>query len=213
MPGADQPTAPARDTATNAGPPSILANVAVLVAIGIGALVAWAAPLTSVVLIWPILFFVPGWVLIRRVVPNLSNPGAVGAAIVTSTYLSAHLVNVVARVGGFGREAIIVSAVLLALATLVVAQLRHRWLAPLRRPTRDELILAIWDDGLAWYLAIAVGVDRLPRPAGPTAGTRRPTAGSAVAGTGATSSSTSRSDRASRPATSRPRSRISRASR
>ena len=43
-----------------------------------------AVPLTAVVLVWPILFFVPGWVVIRRVVPDLPLPGAVGAAFVTS---------------------------------------------------------------------------------------------------------------------------------
>ena len=119
---------------------------------------AWAVPITSVVLVWPILFFVPGWVVIRRVVPGLPNPASVGAAIVISVYVSAHLVNVVARLGSFGRESIIVSAVLLALATLGLLRVRHRWLAPLRRPTRDELVVAIWDDALAWYLATAIGM-------------------------------------------------------
>ena len=130
----------------------------VLVAIGVGALIAWALPVTAIVLVWPILFFVPGWVVIRRVAPALPNPGAVGGAIVASTYFSAHLVNVVARVGGFGRESIIVSAVLLAVATLVVVRIRHRWLAPLHRPTRDGITAAIWDDRPAWYLAFAIGV-------------------------------------------------------
>ena len=157
-PDAVETTPAALDAESPAGPPSLRLNVAILVAIGVGALVTWALPISAVVFVWPILFFVPGWIVIRRVIPNLGNPGAVGAAIVTSTYVSAHLVNVVATIGGFGREAIIVSAVLLAVATLVIAQLRHRWLAPLRRPTRDDLVVAIWDDGLAWYLAIAVGV-------------------------------------------------------
>ena len=76
----------------------------------------------------------------------------------TSVYVSAHLVNVVARVGGFGRGSIIVSAVLLALATLALTRIRHRWLAPLRRPTRDEIVIALWDDGPAWLLAIATGL-------------------------------------------------------
>ena len=45
-------------------------QLAILVAIGVGALVAWAVPLSAVVLVWPILFFVPGWVVIRRVAPT-----------------------------------------------------------------------------------------------------------------------------------------------
>jgi hypothetical protein len=96
--------------------------------------------------------------VIRRVVPDLPAPGAVGAAIVTSVYVSAHLVNVVARVGGFGRGSIIASAVLLVLATLALTRIRHRWLAPLRRPTRDEIVIALWDDGPAWFLAVATGL-------------------------------------------------------
>ena len=82
----------------------------------------------------------PGWVVVRRVVPDLPVPGAIGAAIVTSVYVSAHLVNVVARVTGFGRAAVIVSAVILALASVVVAQIRHRWLTPLPRPTRAGIV-------------------------------------------------------------------------
>ena len=73
-------------------------TVAILFGIAVAALVAWVVPLSAVILIWPVLFFVPGWVVIRRVVPDLPVPGAVGAAIVTSVYASAHLVNVVARV-------------------------------------------------------------------------------------------------------------------
>ena len=53
-------------------------------------------------------------------------PGAVGVAVVASVYLSAHLVDVVARVGGFGRPAILVAAVLIAV--------RHR------RPSRGSVI-------------------------------------------------------------------------
>ena len=99
-------------------PPSAVAVGAVLLAIVVGGFVAWAVPLSAIVLVWPILFFVPGWVVIRRVVPRLPFPGAVGAAIVTSVYVSAHLVNVIARVGGFGRGSIVVVAVLLTLASV-----------------------------------------------------------------------------------------------
>ena len=109
-------------------------------------MVAWLVPTTAIVLVWPVLFFVPGWVVIRRVVPDLPLPGAVGAAFVTSVYVSAHLVNVVARVGGFGRGSIVVSALLLALGSLVVIGLRHRWLAPLARPTRAGFMAALRAD-------------------------------------------------------------------
>ena len=129
-----------------------------LLAIAAAALVAWAVPLSAIVLVWPILFFVPGWVVIRRVVPGLPLPGAVGAAIVTSVYASAHLVNLVARVGGFGRGSIIVSAVLLAVAALAVARIRHRWLEPLRRPTRNGFLAALRADAPAWIVAAATSL-------------------------------------------------------
>ena len=123
-----------------------------------GGLVAWAVPLSAIVLVWPILFFVPGWIVIRRVAPRLPVPGAVGAAIVTSVYVSAHLVNVVARIGGFGRESIVVAAVVLALASVGFALIRSRWLAPLQRPTRTGFTTALRADAPAWIVAIATGL-------------------------------------------------------
>ncbi|MEA2620112.1 MAG: hypothetical protein QOC97_885 [Chloroflexota bacterium] len=149
---------PAADARTGIDWPSPVTTAGVLIGIAAAAVVAWAVPFTAIVIVWPILFFVPGWVVIRRVVPDLPAPGAVGAAIVTSVYVSAHLVNVVARVGGVGRGSIIASAVLLVLATLALTRIRHRWLAPLRRPTRDEIVIALWDDGPAWFLAVATGL-------------------------------------------------------
>ncbi|MEA2632065.1 MAG: hypothetical protein QOE66_2284 [Chloroflexota bacterium] len=132
--------------------------VAVLLGIAAAALIAWVVPVTAVLLIWPVLFFIPGWVVIRRVVPDLPLPGAVGAAIVTSVYASGHLENVVARVIGFGRGSIIVSAVLLAVAAVVVARLRHRWLAPLGRPTVAGTVVAFRSYLPAWIVAIATGL-------------------------------------------------------
>ena len=68
---------PPADDGAGAGtsPPSAIAiGVVALLILG-GAIVAWLVPLASVVLVWPILFFVPGWVVIRRVVPDLPMPG------------------------------------------------------------------------------------------------------------------------------------------
>src|SRR4029079_17086107 len=151
---------PPADDGAGAGtsPPSVMAiGVAALLIVG-GAIVAWLVPRASLVLVWPMLFFIPGWVVVRRVVPNVRVAGAVGVAVVTSTYASAHLVNVVARATGFGREAIIVSAVLLAVATVIVASIRHRWLAPLRRPTRVGFVGAILYAAPAWIVATAAGL-------------------------------------------------------
>ena len=158
-PPADEPAARAgRGDAATMPPPSPRALVAAAVAILAASLIAWLVPLTAVVLVWPILFFVPGWVVIRRVAPDLPLPGAVGAAFVASVYVSAHLVNVVARVGGFGRGSIIVSAALLALGCLVVVAVRHRWLAPLQRPTWAGFVAALRADLPAWIIAIAIGL-------------------------------------------------------
>jgi hypothetical protein len=147
---------PAADDGTEA--PSALAIGGVLFGILVGGVVAWTAPLTAVVLVWPILFFIPGWVVIRRVAPGLPLPGAVGGAIVTSVYASAHLVNLVARVGGFGRASIVVAAVLLALGCVGFALLRTRWLAPLARPTRAGFVAAARADAPAWIVATATGL-------------------------------------------------------
>jgi hypothetical protein len=138
--------------------PSARAIGGVTLAILAGGVIAWAVPLTSVVLVWPILFFVPGWVVIRRVAPRLPVPGAVGAAIVTSVFASAHLVNLVARVGGFGRDAIVVAAVLLALTSVGFGLVRSRWLAPLERPTRAGFVAAARADAAAWIVAAATGL-------------------------------------------------------
>jgi hypothetical protein len=129
-----------------------------LLAIPVGGLIAWAVPITSVVLIWPILFFIPGWIVVRRVAPGLPAPGAIGTAIVTSVYVSAHLVNVIARVDGFGRASIVLSAVLLALGAVFFALLPFRWLAPLPRPTRSRIVASARRDAAAWIVAIAVGL-------------------------------------------------------
>ena len=91
-------------------------------------------------------------------VPDLPIPGAVGAAIVVSVYASAHLVGVVARVTGFGRPAVILSALLLAVACIAFVQIRHRWLAPLERPSRAGVAEAWRADRPAWIIATTIGL-------------------------------------------------------
>lgn len=158
-PPADEPAARAgRGDATTLPPPSPRFLLVAATTILAASLIAWLLPLTAVVLVWPILFFVPGWVVVRRVVPNLPLPGAVGGAIVTSVYVSAHLVNVVARVGGFGRDSIILSAALLAMGSVVLVSMRHRWLAPLRRPTWGGFAAALRADLPAWIIATTIGL-------------------------------------------------------
>ena len=132
--------------------------VALILAVPAFALLTWQLPLLAIATVWPILFFVPGWVVIRRIVPDLPVPGVIGAAIVTSVYVSSHLVNVVARVTGFGPESVIVSAVILAFASVVVEQIHHRWLTPIPRPTGAGIVAALRADAPAWIIATATGL-------------------------------------------------------
>ncbi len=151
-------TAPEPDDMTGAASTPSAASIGTgLAAIGLGAILAWQFPAAAIVLVWPILFVVPGWVVIRRVVPDLPMPGAVGGAIVISVYASAHLVNVVARVAGFGRASIIVSAILLAVAAGTAAGLRPGWLAPFRWPSVAGVGRAWRADRPAWIVAGSVG--------------------------------------------------------
>lgn len=133
-------------------------TVGLLAALVAAALIAWLVPATAAVLVWPILFVVPGWVIVRRVAPDLSTPGAVGAAVVTSVYASAHLVDLVARVVGFGRATVIGCALGLAVATVLVVRIRHRWLAPFAWPSAAGIRAAWRADRPAWIIAGVTGL-------------------------------------------------------
>ncbi len=134
-------------------------GVTALALAAVGAtVVAWVVPISSIVLIWPILFAIPGWVIVRRVVPDLPAPGQVGIAVVVSVYLSAHVVDLVARVGGFGRPSILGATLLLAIGTVVAARISHTWLAPVGRPTLAGIRSTIRLDAAAWLIAAAVGI-------------------------------------------------------
>ncbi|MGZ8438663.1 MAG: hypothetical protein ACXWXR_09000, partial [Candidatus Limnocylindrales bacterium] len=154
-----EPPLPALDDAPTAIDPLTSQAIVVLVlAIGGLSVLALAFPLLGLIVAWPILFFVPGWVLIQRVAPHLPAPGRVGIAIVASVYLSAHLVNLVARVDGFGRASVLASVAALALASVVVSRLHHPWLAPPVRPSVSRAIESARTDRAAWVLSAAVGL-------------------------------------------------------
>jgi len=128
--------------------------------IGAGAAVlTWVLPLTSIAIAWPFLFAIPGWWLVSRVAPNLPPPGRVGLAVVTSVFVSAHLVNVVSLVAGFGRLSILVVVAILAIATAVLAIARLPWLAPPPpMPSREGIRAALWADAPAFGIAAAIGL-------------------------------------------------------
>jgi hypothetical protein len=125
-------------------------------------LVSWFMPALAVVAVWPWLFAVPGWVIVRRVAPDLPRPGAVGVAVVTSVYLAAHTVRFVAELDGFGRAAVLVAVALLAMATVVIARMREPSLAPIVLPPVDTIPRSIGkalrDDAPAWIIGAAIAL-------------------------------------------------------
>jgi len=134
--------------------------IALILGLTVALGLVWAVPLLAIPLAWPWLFLVPGLVVVRRVAPDLPGPGSVGVGAVTSTYVSAHLVELIATVGGFGRAAVLVSVVLLVLATVTFARVRHRWLAPWSMPPLraipGSVRRSLQADAPAWVVAAAV---------------------------------------------------------
>ena len=153
------------------GPPTVPADApsrlapAYRSALGLGligagaAVLAWVLPLTSIALAWPFLFAIPGWWLISRVAPDLPPPGRIGLAVVASVFISAHLVNAVSLVGGFGRVSILVAVALLAVSSAVLATVPIRWLAPPPPlPSREGVRAALRADAPAFAIAGAIGL-------------------------------------------------------
>ena len=136
--------------------------IATILGLTAGVVLTWTVPPLAIVLVWPWLFLVPGWILVRRVAPELPRAGVVGVGVVTSVYLSAHLVAVVSRIDGFGRIAVILAAALLVLATIVIARVRHPWLTPWSPPPvrswPAQVAAAVREDAPAWIVAAVVGL-------------------------------------------------------
>lgn len=134
--------------------------IALIAGLTIGLVLVWSVPILAVVFVWPWLFAVPGYVLVRRVAPDLPRPGIVGAGIVASTYLSAHLVQLISLLDDFGRVAVLVSGAVLILVTVILTRIRHRWLAPWDLPApRDvpgAVARALRADASAWVIAAVV---------------------------------------------------------
>ena len=140
--------------------PAFLALVTVVV-VGLLAL-AWAAPAVAVVAAWPFLFVVPGWLLVARAVPRLGVAGRLGVGIVASTFVAAHLANVLGLVGGgFDRPVAFAVVAVLAVASLVLAVAPLPGLAPPPALEPREALAAARRERmpfvLAAFAAIAVG--------------------------------------------------------
>lgn len=85
-------------------------------------LAAWLLPGLAVIVVWPLLFAVPGWVVVALLRPRISATGRLGLAVVLSVAISAHLVYWASIVlGGYDRAVVFAVAGLLALPLPVVA--------------------------------------------------------------------------------------------
>jgi hypothetical protein len=93
-----------------------LAALAAALLLAAGLVGAWVQPALATIMVWPLLFVVPGWAIIGWVRPRMSASGRLGVAIVLSVALSAHLVYWLAiATSGYRRETIFAVAALLAL--------------------------------------------------------------------------------------------------
>jgi hypothetical protein len=106
------PSASAQRPATGNAVAAVL--VALLIAAGLAA--AWLLPPLAMLVVWPLLFLVPGWAVVAWARPRIEATGRLGLAIMLSVALSAHLVYWLSlATGGYRRETIFAVAVLLAL--------------------------------------------------------------------------------------------------
>ena len=97
---------------------------------------AWLWPPFAIAVVWPLLFVVPGWIVVAWLAPRLAVPGRLGLAIVLSVAASAHLTYWVGLAlgpltggHGYGRPAVFVAAAILA-STLALAPLAGMTVEP-----------------------------------------------------------------------------------
>ncbi|TME30716.1 MAG: hypothetical protein E6I62_08500 [Chloroflexi bacterium] len=82
---------------------------------------AYLLPPLAIVVVWPILFLVPGWALMALARPRIEAPGRLGLAIIVSVAVSAHLVYWLSQLMGYRRETVFLAAALLAIPLPVAA--------------------------------------------------------------------------------------------
>ena len=101
-------------------------GAALLVAAALAAALvgAWLVPELAIVVVWPLLFLVPGWAVVASVRPRIAATGRLGLAIILSVALGTHLVYWLSlATGGYSRETVFAVAVALA-APIPLAVLR-----------------------------------------------------------------------------------------
>jgi len=104
---------------------------------------SWVVPIAAIPVVWPLLFFLPGFAIIGRVAPGLRLPGRIGLGIVLSVVLAAHAMNAIALVaGGFDRTVVFVGTGLLAIVSVVA------------RPPWPGTVPPSGEDRGAWFAAL-----------------------------------------------------------
>jgi hypothetical protein len=83
---------------------------------------AWVLPAIAILVVWPLLYVVPGWAILALARPRIEAAGRLGLSIVISVALSSHLVWWLSLAsGGYGRGVVFAAAVVLALPLAVHA--------------------------------------------------------------------------------------------
>jgi len=85
---------------------------------------AWLVPALAMLVVWPFLFIVPGWMAVGFLRPRIGSTGRLGLAIVISVAVSAHLVYWLSLLGGYERTTVFVAVALLAAPLPLVVLLR-----------------------------------------------------------------------------------------
>ena len=89
-------------------------------ALALALVAAWLVPVLAIAVVWPVLFAVPGWVLVAWLRPRIAATGRLGLAIVLSVALSAHVVYWLSvLLGGYRRDTIFLAAALLVMPVVV----------------------------------------------------------------------------------------------
>jgi hypothetical protein len=89
-------------------------------ALGATLLLGWLVPPVAILVVWPILLIVPGWVAISALRSRIDAAGRIGLAVVLTVAVSTHLVHWLSHLaGGYGRGVVFAVAALLGLAVPV----------------------------------------------------------------------------------------------
>jgi hypothetical protein len=90
--------------------------VAAALLVALALVAAWLWPALGMIVLWPLLFVVPGWAIVGWARPRIAATGRLGLAIVLSVALSAHIVYWLSlATDGYRRETIFAVAALLAI--------------------------------------------------------------------------------------------------